>query len=88
MNLGQLQGLFHHLGGFHRDDLGGNRSVNNRGDFGDNLLEVPALFGDEGGIGSHAADDAKVIGFADVVNVSGVDKKFHGLFPPNKNTCI
>ncbi len=62
--------------GFH---LAADGPVDDGGDFGDDLLEVAAFFGDEGGVGGDAADDAHVIGFADVIHIGRVEEEFHGV---------
>ena len=61
--------------GFH---LAADRAVDDGSDFGDDLLEVAAFFGDERGVGGDAADDAHVIGLADVIHIGCVEEKFHG----------
>src|SRR5450755_3204054 len=36
-----------------------------------------AFFSHQGGVGSHAIQNAEIIGFPDLVQICGVNKKFH-----------
>ena len=55
-----------------RFDFAADGAVDDGCDFGYDLFEVAAFFGDEGGIGGDAADDAHVVGFADIIHIGCV----------------
>ena len=65
--------------GGRRLDFAADGSVDDGCDLGYDLLEVAAFFGDEGRVGGDAADDAHVVGFADVVHVGCVQEEFHSI---------
>ena len=58
-------------------DLARDRSINNRSDFFQNLIKITALFGNQAGVCSHATNNAHVIGFANIFNIRGINKKLH-----------
>ena len=61
-------------GGFH---LTADGAVHDGGNFSQRLGVVPALLGDEAGVGGDACDDAHVVCGADLVDVRGINKEFH-----------
>ena len=59
--------------------LTADRSVHNRSDLCDNLIEITALFCDQGRVGGYATDNSHIICLADFLNICGINKKFHNL---------
>ena len=57
--------------------LAGDGAVHNGRDLTDDLTEIPPLFCNQAGVRRHAADNAHIVGFFDVLHVCCVDKKLH-----------
>src|SRR5699024_5430439 len=79
MDLGDLAALCDHTlsvccGSFY---LSADRSVNDRCDLFDNLVEISSLFCDQRRIGGYSADDSHVVCLTDVFHIGCVNKKFH-----------
>ena len=62
--------------------LTADRSVYDGSDLCDHLVEITALFCDQGRVGGHTADNAHIVCFTDLVYICGIYEKFHDLkFP-------
>ena len=76
MDFCEIARFVHHAVGIHADNLSGNRTVYDGGDFRDNFLEVAPFFCNQARIRRNAADDAKFVCFADMRNVCSINKQF------------
>ena len=71
----------HHAVIVGRGHFGRDRTVDDAADFRDHLDDVAAGLEDQRGIGGDAVQQAQVVEFADILDVGGIDKEFHGCSP-------
>ena len=64
--------------GGRRFNFAADRSIDDLGDLSDDFFKHAAFLGNQRRIRRHAADHAHVVGFLDVFDLGGIDKKFHG----------
>jgi len=55
----------------------GNRPVDQADDLLEDLVKIPAAFGDQRGVGGDAVNQPQFAGGSDFSDVSGIDEKFH-----------
>ena len=85
MNLSDLTTLGDHILRLHSRSLNltGNRSIYNAGDLFDNLIKITAFFCNQRRVCGNATDNTHIIRFTDLINIRGINKKFHFPYPPN-----
>ena len=76
MDFGKLKSFLNHFRSFKGDDFRRNWTVDNFGNLFDDLNKIPALFCNQGRIGGDAADNAKIVGFSNVVYIRGINEQF------------
>ena len=73
----------HVLGiGCGRLDLAGDGAVHDGGNLFQRFGVVAALFGNQAGVCGDTGDNAHVVGTTDLVDVGGINVKFHTVKPP------
>jgi hypothetical protein len=81
VDFGQFPGLGHHGVGFGGHHLGAHRRLDQVADGADMLFKgrgfANSLFGAEAGVGGHSVHQAQAVGLANLIQVGGVDEKFH-----------
>src|SRR5688572_28977582 len=89
MPAGQLAGFGEEVIGFAGDAFGGNRTIDDRGDFLDALAVADAtLFGEQAWVRSYAADDAEPGGGADLVYRSCIQEELHMKVPASAQVMV
>ncbi len=77
----QRKSFFDHFVRLKRDNLSGDRSVDDSRNLLYNTLENAVLLCDKGGVRGNPADNAEVVCLAYLVNVCGVYKQLHNIVP-------
>ena len=78
-DLRELAAFGDHRVGFQRHNFGRDGTVDEVTDFLGHFEDVAARFQDQGGVGGHAIDHAKVIEFGIGVDLGCIYEEFHGL---------
>ena len=81
MDLNQLSRLADHSWRVEGHHFSGNRPIDDGGNFGDDFFEVPTALGNEGRIGSHSVNQSHLVGRANFIDISSINKEFHGPAP-------
>ena len=57
--------------------------IYNAGNLFDNLIKITAFFCNQRRVCGNATDNTHIIRFTDLINIRGINKKFHFSYPPN-----
>jgi hypothetical protein len=66
---------------FGRDDFSRDRTLDDIADLLGDIGDLAARFEDQRRIGGNAVEQSQIVQLTDILDVGGVDKKFHGGSP-------